>query len=449
MNRAASPTIPDALATLLHLSRRAVEVDTLEALAFVMVNETLALAHYRQAALWRHEGLGQVAAVSGLPQTDPTAPYVQWLGQACRIFEKQGDGHTARRVDAGCLPPALAETWADWLPAECLWLPLDHDDDRPSHAALLLARDTPWEEGEIGLLTELAYQYGRVLALHQPHRAHHARALDWLGQRRNQLRLGIGLLIAAMVPVPLTVLAPAEIVPHEPFMVRAPLDGVVAHFHVRPNQAVKAGTPLFSLDTTALQSRYAMARKALDTAQEAFRASAQLAVTDDKGREDLTEKKGQLDQRAVELDYTAQQLDRVQVKAERDGVAVFSDVNDWQGKAVTVGEKVLLLADPARVEIDAWLPVADNVDIQPGATLSFYPKSSALVRDDAHVDYVAYRAEVTEEGVLAYKVKAHLDQPGTGQLGQMGTARIHGRWVPLAYYALRRPLALARQYLGW
>jgi hypothetical protein len=34
-------------------------------------------------------------------------------------------------------------------------------------------------------------------------------------------------------------------------------------------------------------------------------------------------------------------------------------------------------------------------------------------------------------------------------LGMMGTARIHGRWVPLAYYLLRRPLAAARQWLGW
>ncbi|MBV8658878.1 MAG: HlyD family efflux transporter periplasmic adaptor subunit, partial [Burkholderiales bacterium] len=421
----------------------------IEALGFVMVNETLAMGPYRQAALWLGSGLGQVATVSGLPDTDPTAPYIQWLSQVCRALEKQAGAQHAIQVNAASLPATLGETWADWLPAAALWLPLRSADDAPPAGGLLLARDTPWSESEIGLLTELAYLYGRVLALHQPHRASKARIVEWFSQRRNQVRVAAGVLAVSLVPVPLTVLAPAEIVPHEPFMVRAPLDGVVAHIHVHPNEAVKAGAPLFSLDTTALQSRYAVARKALDTAQEAFRASAQLAVTDDKGREDLTEKKGELEQRAVELDYTAQQLDRVQVKAERAGVAVFSDVNDWQGKAVTVGEKVLLLADPAHVEIDAWLPVADNVDIRPGASLSFYPKSSALTRYDAHVDYVAYRAEVTEEGVLAYKLKAHLDQPGDGRLGQMGTARIRGSWVPLAYYVLRRPLALVRQYIGW
>jgi hypothetical protein len=34
-------------------------------------------------------------------------------------------------------------------------------------------------------------------------------------------------------------------------------------------------------------------------------------------------------------------------------------------------------------------------------------------------------------------------------LGSMGTARIHGSWVPAIYYVLRRPLTLARQWLGW
>ena len=65
-------------------------------------------------------------------------------------------------------------------------------------------------------------------------------------------------------------------------------------------------------------------RKDFDTAQEQYRQTAQMAVTDDKDRLDMTLRKGKLDDSAVELDYTAQQLARVNVTASRAGVAVFA-----------------------------------------------------------------------------------------------------------------------------
>jgi hypothetical protein len=128
---------------------------------------------------------------------------------------------------------------------------------------------------------------------------------------------------------------------------------------------------------------------------------------------------------------------------------VFADPNDWIGRAVSVGEKVMLLADPSRVEMTAYLPVAENVDVKPGASLTLYPKSSPLVSYDARIDTIVYRAEPAPDGVLAYRIKASFTGNRPPVLGVMGTARIHGRWVPLAYYLLRRPLASLRQWLGW
>jgi multidrug resistance efflux pump len=255
--------------------------------------------------------------------------------------------------------------------------------------------------------------------------------------------------LACFVPVRLTVLAPAEITAKDPFVVRAPLDGVIDHVYAQPNARVAAGAPLFALDSTTLATRYAVAHKNFDTAREEYRQTAQLALTDDKDRLDMALRKGKLDQSEVELDYTAHELARVRVMAPHAGVAVFADANDWNGKAVSIGEKVMLLADPSSVELTAYLPVADNVDVKPGDTLTLYPKSSPLRAYDARIDTVAYRAEPTPDGVLAYRVKATFARGAVPVLGAMGTARIHGHWVPLVYYLLRRPLTIARQWLGW
>jgi hypothetical protein len=490
-----------ALALLWQLSARAREAASEETLGFVIVNETLSLTPYRQAAWWRAPAPvpGAVAAVSGLPQSDPGAPYVQWLGEVCRLLERRatqgkradasqasdnaqnsnaaqqapsaspsssGDGalageatSPAEPIDpaalawpfpftADSLPATLAADWAAWWPPHALWAPLVDRTGR-SFGGVVFAREEPWAPIDQALLAELARVWSHALAAFSPRASVLERAKLALRSGKHRRRVLAAIAVALVVPVPLTVLAPAEVTPKDPFVVRAPLDGVIDRLFAQPNQRVESGAPLFALDSTALASRYALANKNYATAQEEYRQTAQLAVTDDKDRLDMALRKGKLDQSAVELDYTARELARVRVNAPRAGVAVFSDPNDWNGKAVSIGEKVMLLADPAHVELTAYVPVADNVDVVPGASITLYPKSSPLAAYDARIDTVAYRAEPTPEGVVAYRVKATFLGDVKPPLGVMGTARIHGRWAPLAYYLLRRPLATARQWLGW
>jgi hypothetical protein len=454
------------LAQLWQLSARAREAANEQTLAFTLVNETQALVPYRQAAWWRASPPlpGAVGAVSGLPQSDPGAPYIQWLGAVCRALarsEAQRAGvsrgvlpdsgavpHHPHAFTAADLPPELAADWGAWWPACALWVPL-LDSQQRSFGAAVFVRDTAWEVTDKALLGELAQVWAHALSAFAPR-------APWLARARAALRPGrqrrIALAVLALicvVPVPLTVLAPSEVTPKDPFVVRAPLDGVIDRLSIQPNQPVQMGTPLFTLDATTLASRYAIASKDVDTAQEEYRQTAQLAVTDDKDRLDMAIKKGKLDDSVVERDYTAAQLAREHVRATRSGVAVFSDPNDWIGRAVSVGERVMLIANPAKVELTAYLPVAENVDVEPGATLTLYPKSSPLSAYDARIDTIAYRAEPAPDGVLAYRVKASFAGDARPVLGVMGTARIHGAWVPFIYYLLRRPLASARQWLGW
>ncbi|MBW8830006.1 MAG: HlyD family efflux transporter periplasmic adaptor subunit [Burkholderiales bacterium] len=442
-----APDLSKPLVSLLQLQRRARQMSTPEALGFVIVNETLQLAHYRQAALWSAAGLGRVAAVSGLPQPDPTAPYVQWLAGMCRHLALEHPEGAEVAIDS--LPESLRTDWAQWMPEHALWLPLGRDDE-PAEGGLLLARDAQWSAHETALLKELAHAYGHALSAFRPTRSMFERTVAALRAGKTRRRLAVAAVVVCLIPVRLTALSQAEVVPQDPFMVRSPLDGVIDRFDVRPNQAVKVGTPLFNLDTTTLRTRMELARKAVDTAQEEYRQSAQMAVTSDKNRAETALRRGKLQEKSVEMDYTVEQLNRVQVKADRDGIAVFADTNDWVGKAVTLGERVLLLADPAKVELVAWLPAADLLPVAPGDTLTLYPQGSPLSSFDAKVTSVAYRAEVTREGFLAYRVKAAFAPRtgGTPRIGQLGTARLHGGWAPLAYVALRRPLSVVRQWVG-
>lgn len=445
------------LATLLQLGRRAREAESVEVIGFVAVNESRQLFEYRQAALGRVSAFGQllpgeVMAVSGLPQPDPQAPYVQWLAQVFRYLAKQDIPEPAaavRVLNARELPDLLARDWAAWLPEFALLLPLQGPGGH-CLGNLLLAREQPWDAHDMRLGAELAHAYGHALARFGATASWQHKLRLWALPARSRWKIALAVLALCLLPVRLSVLAPAEVVPLDPFPVRAPLDGVVDNFHVRPSQQVKAGDPLFDLDTTVLRSRLGVARKAYDVASEEYRQAAQLALNDEKSKLDMTLKKGSLDEKAVELDYSKELLERVQIKAPRDGVAVFADVNDWQGRALSVGERVLTLADPAKVELAVSLPVAEAFDLKPDASVTLYPNGSLFTSYDGTLSSAAYRAEPTPEGVLAYRLKVRFNSGGAlPRLGLMGTAKVRGGWAPLIYYVLRRPLAATRQWLGW
>lgn len=430
---------------LLQLGQRVRAAVGVEELGFVAVNETRAVLAYRQAALCLGGDVRRVAALSGVPQVDPGTPYVQWLA---RLFRELGPLSAPRVVDIDALPSLLAEEWRSWLPAHALAIPLLHAKGG-LQGVLLLAREPEWHEEELALAAELGALFGHSLFALRPGERWWRALLTALRTRRLWWKVALGLLVLGAIPVRLSALAPAEVTPVDPFVVRSPLDGVIDRLAVVPNQPVAKDALLFDLDATTLRGRYASARKAYEAALEEYRQSAQLAVTDDKSKLQMAERLGDLKQKQVDLNYTADQLARVQVKAERSGVAVFADVNDWTGKAVSVGEKVLVLADPAKVELTGYLPVGDQLALKTGADVTFYPKASPFTAYYAKVDSVAYKAAPTDEGILAYRVKAHFVGSGAPpRLGLMGTARLYAGHVPLAYLLLRRPLATLRQWVG-
>ena len=60
-------------------------------------------------------------------------------------------------------------------------------------------------------------------------------------------------------------------------------------------------------------------------------------------------------ERRAELAAIQAQLARIDIHAAADGVAVFGDPDDWLGRPVTTGERIMLLANPAKPRRERWL----------------------------------------------------------------------------------------------
>jgi multidrug resistance efflux pump len=246
-----------------------------------------------------------------------------------------------------------------------------------------------------------------------------------------------------------TALAPAEVVSLDAQMIASPLDGVIRSIAVRPNQAVHKGQLLFSLDDTTLRSRMNVAERAVETANAELVAASQKTFDDARSRDEVASLAGKLEERRAELNGIRVQLDRVDVRAARDGVAVFADPNDWIGKPVATGERIMELADPQRPAIRIDLPVADAITLDVGAPVRLYLTVHPLSAYSGTLIETSYQSLITPDQIVAYRLRAAFDGDNDGaRIGLRGTVKMYGPRVALGYFLFRRPLSSLRARVG-
>jgi hypothetical protein len=128
---------------------------------------------------------------------------------------------------------------------------------------------------------------------------------------------------------------------------------------------------------------------------------------------------------------------------------VFDDPSEFIGKPVTVGERVMMIADPADVEIQAWVALSDMIAMTEGMSVTIYPNPNPFSSINGRIRYVTYEPSQLPDGQYAYRLRAtintHEKKP---RLGLKGSVKVSGHLVPLCYWVLRKPLALGRHFIG-
>lgn len=439
---------PHLLLQLDALRDKAMAAESLGALAFSMANDLYPLLPFHQALVFaEHSGGPELLSVSGLARPSEDSPYLVWLKRASRwLAEHVPDAQPIwLSLEQSTPPEDITEGWAEWWPAGAWCLPL-HDRDGLRLGLLVVLLDQPPPMALTrqldGLASTWAYCWSAL---------GRQRRLGRLRPSRKQWLLT--LLVAAallLLPVRQTALAPAQIVSRQAQIISSPIDGVIAQVLVRPNQPVEAGTPLFTLDETTLRSRAEVLGKEVAVADAELLAASQRAFDNPQSKGDLTLLEGRAQQRRAELAAVRAQLRRTQVQAPRAGVALFSDPNDWLGKPVATGERIMQVADPAQPAMQLQLAVADAIALEPGAEVTLFLTAYPLSPLKGHILETSYQARPSDDGVVAYRLLASIDASAAHvRLGLHGTAKLHGERVMLGYYLLRRPLATLRAWSGW
>ncbi len=440
-----------ALQGLLRLEGEAREIKDLGQFAYFMANETRRVINARQIFVFRQDGDRNLdlAAISSVTSPDRDAPLVRAMLLAAR--------HGAKFVGTGrsCafafpdVKAAAADVVASYPFVHLLFAPFA-DRAGQRQGALLLAREQPWQLDEALVVERLAGCYGHAYGAL---RAKPASMRPDLRHRRGAvfgLAL-VALVIAAVWPVHMSALAPAEIVTAHPAFITSPLNGVIRALDVTPGQAVKQGTPLLHFDDTEIRNQLDVAARDVEVAQARIDQYSQAAFASDQAAQQVAVAKADYAVKLAQQRYDADELRKTMVLAPRAGVALFDDPRNWKGRPVKIGERIMEIADPARIETRIELDVADSFALKDGAPIRLFLDNDPLHPLQGTVQRFSPEAHVIPGPELTYRLYARLNLQGVRlpQLGLRGTAEIYAAKAPLVYYLLRRPLTFLRQHFGF
>lgn len=438
---------PSKEQTFIQINMRALDAQKPADLQFIICNETNQLVQYAQAAFF--EVINQqnlvLRTLSGLVDIEQNAPFSVWLTQLSHDIDKSGEFQIINLSD---VPPALQHDWQEWLPDSTLWIPLR--DHREAIIGLtMFAKDATWTEIEAKQLGLLHKTYAHALdALQYQKKPFFSKIAD-VFKWNNALILTLILIVLMFIPVRLSTLAPAEVIALDALSISAPQDGVIESILVSPNQAVKQGDLLFTLDNTVIRNRYNVAAKALAAAKANALVANQRAFNDPKDKAALASAMGIVHEKEAELAAVQSLMARIEIRAAQDGLAIFTDKNDWIGRPVQTGERVMQLADPKDTGLLVWLPVKDALNLEKGAPIKLFLHTDPLHPIAATLIQTSYQSSLSPDNVASYRLKGVFDEKNQlPRIGLGGTARIAGEKSFLGYYLFRRPIAALREWTG-
>ena len=454
------------LLTLISLQKNARHRKRRSELEFLMVNQTFNLVPYRHCVYWRKDGDSvSIIAASGLVQLDQNGPYALWLKemivtilaekiatQTPKVTEQEFENYVIAASltieDAGLIE---AEEWMKWVSNYVLLFAMKDRDDN-IFSGLWIDRHEAFNGAEQAFLEDLIDGYAHAMQAFDDKSAGKKKAF-WKSlfslSKSNVKRVALAVCVIMLIPVRMSVTAPAEIVAHTPYVVSVPFDGVIETVEVTPGQSVKKGDLLVRMNSTVLKNRSDLTTKESETAEIAFNKTEREALVDRTKLADISILRSQVDTKNSEKKFAAELLAQSEIRAARDGVVIFSDANNLRGRPAHTGEQIMLLADPQDSELLIRIPVEAMIKINEKVPATFFLNVMPLGFRDAEYESIGYQATLDPDGLLTYKIRARFDKEGPmPRVGWTGTGKVYGHRTIMAYNIFRRPLVTLRRKLG-
>ncbi len=438
----------EGLATLLVLAEEIRKLTNIREFGFFSTNETHRLIPYHTAYLWqKKEFIGpQLIAQSGTAEIDIHVPSNQWLINMVNHINQNDMVKDIQQLNAEELKndSSITSEWPDVMPQYLLWCPLINKHNQVN-GGLIFFRETQFSEAEMKMLGWLiaSYQYTWTVLV-KPQKIPR---LEKFKEKPYLFLLSFIILCILFFPIRISVFGDGTVVPRDPAVINAPMQGVIKSFAVSPGDKVRAGQLLLTIDKTDLSAAAEVSRKAYLLTQSKLRTAINEGF-ENKDRSEVPIIQAQLAIDKSQLDYANELLAKADVTSPIAGIVIFESKEDWVGQPVRTGERILVVANSEKVELKVTIPVANMIKLKIGdkGELFLYGHLSAI---PIHIKTLGYNAKLLPNKILAYQLEASFNNSNDiPDIGSQGTVKIYGHHVPFIYYLFRKPLQSFRQMLG-
>jgi multidrug resistance efflux pump len=251
------------------------------------------------------------------------------------------------------------------------------------------------------------------------------------------------------MPVRLSANASVEITPRDAMPITSPQEGVIEKVLVRPNQSISQGTLLVRYNESIDKSRLTLAQRNLAVARAELERTTSKSFQDPVSRAELATFRARVQEKAAEARFIEQMLEQLIIRAPLDGAAIFADADEWVGRPVQKGERIMLLADPLKIWVSLFITPEEAIPDLKAAPVKVNLDITPLESLQATVVESGYESVVMPDGRVGYLLRASLspDQP-LPRIGLKGVATVYGERTILAYYIFRKPIRVMRRVLG-
>lgn len=443
------------IAQLLQLEENCRNCEEVKELAYIIVNETRELVLYDQGVLLSNmDNKLNVEAISDVSVVEGTSPFTQWINDVTKRLVKLDNASSLHVVNiAKDLTEQQKTEMKDFSPINLIWVPLKMTRQNVDiEYYLLLFKNTIWQDKEKALLKHIGSSYRYFLfSLYKSNFKLLRKSSSFFNK---YMKVIIVILILIMfLPIRLTVLSPLEVKAKNPIVVTSPLNGAVDAITVTPDQTVKKGDLLVKLENIDFKNSYIIAERTFEVAKAQLHTTKQNSFIDYKLKSKIAGLEAEVKLKKAEMDFAKIQFDKTIIKAENNGTIVINDPNEWSGKPVVVGEKILLIANQQNIQTQIMLPVTDAIFLNENALVKIFFDNDPLNTWSGKISQIYYEPELTPQGILSYKIIADFDQIDENgyipKIGLRGTAKIYSDEVTLFFYLFKKPITSIRQWIGW
>lgn len=414
-----------------------------------VANAMAALGGASQAVLWTANAWGspRVTGIAGLSAVQRHIDFTNWF-EAAAPYAAAHDKASLTMLDGTFASPRIERDRHFYLLRHTLHLRLKSPTGKTFGGVFVTRTTVPTD-----LQEELLIRY----ALASAHTLWHARQRSlwrWIvgGSKpgwRWTLLIAAAVTGSLFIPVRLSANASVEITPRDAMPITSPQEGVIEKVLVRPNQSVSQGTLLVRYNESIDKSRLTLAQQNLAVANAELERTTSKSFQDPASRAELGTFRARVQEKAAEARFIEQMLERLVIRAPLDGAAIFADADEWVGRPVQKGERIMVLADPLKVWVSLFITPEEAIPDIEAAQVKVNLDIAPLESLQATVVESGYESVVMPDGRVGYLLRAKLtpDQ-SLPRIGLKGVATVYGERTILAYYLFRKPMRVMRRMLG-